>query len=94
MGHGIIHDVTITPLKTFDVPNGDVLHAMKATEDSYESFGEAYFSTIKFQAIKAWKRHHKMILNLIVPSGEVRFILFDDRINNSRLPRGNPYWWR
>ena len=29
--------------------------------------------------IKAWKRHREMTLNLVVPHGEVRFILYDDR---------------
>lgn len=83
MVNRIIDDVKITPLKIIEVPNGDVLHAMKASENSYDSFGEAYFSIIEFQAIKAWKRHHKMILNLIVPIGEVRFVLFDNRANHS-----------
>ena len=42
-------------------------------------FGEAYFSQVDKGAVKAWKCHKKMTLNLIVPVGEVRFVLFDDR---------------
>jgi dTDP-4-dehydrorhamnose 3,5-epimerase len=75
----IIEDVIITPLKIIDVLNGDVLHGLKATDSCYDGFGEAYFTTINSGAIKAWKRHHKMTMNLIVPTGVVRFVLFDDR---------------
>ena len=74
-----INDVLITPLKIISVPNGDVMHAMKSSDEGYKDFGEAYFSSINSGTIKAWKRHKKMTLNLIVPSGKVKFVLFDDR---------------
>ena len=74
-----IGGVLITPLKIIDVAGGDVLHGMKASDPGYEGFGEAYFSSILSGAIKAWKRHREMTLNLIVPVGAVRFVLFDNR---------------
>jgi len=55
------------------------MHAMKESSIGYSGFGEAYFSQVDKGAVKAWKRHKKMTLNLIVPVGEVRFVLFDDR---------------
>ena len=77
----MINDVIITPLSIINTPGGDVLHAMKKTDSVFTSFGEAYFSEIEPNKIKAWKRHREMILNLIVPIGEIRFVLFDDREN-------------
>jgi dTDP-4-dehydrorhamnose 3,5-epimerase len=74
-----IHDVLVTPLKIISVPNGDVMHAMKLSDKGYKNFGEAYFSTIKTGVIKAWKKHQKMTLNLVVPQGKVKFVLYDDR---------------
>ena len=74
-----IHDILITPLGIISVPNGDVMHAMKSSDEGYKDFGEAYFSTIHSGDIKAWKRHREMTLNLIVPSGKVKFVFFDDR---------------
>jgi dTDP-4-dehydrorhamnose 3,5-epimerase len=53
---------------------------MKSSDPGYDGFGEAYFSTIELGAIKAWKRHKKMTLNLVVPFGTIRFVLFDDRL--------------
>jgi len=69
----MIEEIIITHLKRIHVSNGDVLHGMKKTDDGYTDFGEIYFSYILKNKIKAWKIHKKMTLNLIVPSGSVRF---------------------
>ena len=75
----MIKDVILTPLKIIDVKGGDVLHAMKCIDEGFVEFGEAYFSIATHGAIKAWKRHTRMTLNLIVPVGIIRFVVFDDR---------------
>ena len=74
-----IEDVLITPLSIIDTVGGDVLHAMKCTDNGYNGFGEAYFSIINKGMTKGWKRHREMVLNLVVAVGEVRFVIFDDR---------------
>jgi len=71
--------VLITPLSIIDTPGGNVMHGMKKTDSGFSGFSEAYFSEIDFGAIKAWKRHKEMTLNLVVPIGKIRFVLFDDR---------------
>ena len=76
-----INGVTTTPLLIIDTKGGAVLHAIKRSDYGFSGFGEAYFSTIEHNAIKGWKRHKEMVLNLIVPIGSVRFILYDDRKN-------------
>ncbi|MBF0328449.1 MAG: dTDP-4-dehydrorhamnose 3,5-epimerase family protein [Nitrospirae bacterium] len=75
--------VILTPLKIIPHPQGDVLHAIKSSEPGFAGFGEAYFSTVKNREIKAWKRHKRMTLNLVVPSGCIKFVLYDDRRNSS-----------
>lgn len=62
-------------------PKGDVYHGIKSSSNGFESFGEAYFSTIKLDTIKGWKKHQRMILNLIVPVGSIKIVLFDERRN-------------
>ena len=74
-----IDGVILTPLKKIIHPKGDILQGMKNNDDGYAGFGEAYFSTIKQADIKGWNRHKNMTLNLIVPIGEVTFIIYDDR---------------
>ena len=82
----MIKDVVITKLDIIDTLGGNVMHAMKESSVEYAGFGEAYFSQIDKGTIKAWKRHKKMTLNLVVPVGEIRFVLFDDReVPNSQF---------
>ena len=73
-----IENVIISDIKQIKLDDGDVMHALKKNDNGYCNFGEVYFSKIIFKKIKAWKRHKKMTLNLIVPFGNVKFLLFDD----------------
>ena len=72
-----LEGVRITPLRRIAVSGGDVLHALRATDPDFAGFGEAYFSTVHERAIKSWRRHERMTLNLVVPAGHVRFVLCD-----------------
>jgi dTDP-4-dehydrorhamnose 3,5-epimerase len=78
----MIQDVNITPLKRISNEKGDIFHALKFSEKSFTQFGEAYFSTVYQSDIKGWKQHTKMVLNLVVPIGIVKFVLFDNRVNS------------
>tara|TARA_B100001248_G_C27323860_1_gene428096 strand:+ start:300 stop:725 length:426 start_codon:yes stop_codon:yes gene_type:complete len=73
--------IVIKPLKKFFLEEGDVFHALKASEDEFHGFKEAYFSTIKSNKIKAWKRHLRMTMNLIIPLGKVEFNFYDSNKN-------------
>lgn len=75
--------VTLTPLKIIPSPLGSVYHALKSHESSFSGFGEAYFSEVNSGVIKGWKKHTKMILNVVVPVGAIRFVLYDDREGSS-----------
>ena len=74
-----LRGVLFTPLKRIPGEQGDVLHGLRASEPSFKGFGEAYFSSIKGGAVKGWKKHLRMTLNLIVPVGEIEFFAWDDR---------------
>lgn len=74
-----IQGVELHPLKHIIVPKGDIFHALKSTDEGYAGFGEAYFSQIESGAVKGWKRHNRMTLNIIVPVGKIRFVVYDDR---------------
>jgi dTDP-4-dehydrorhamnose 3,5-epimerase len=75
----MIKDVIVTDLDVINTPGGNVLHAIKRTDDGYNGFGEVYFSQIKFDVIKAWKKHDRMTLNIVVPLGKIRLVMFDGR---------------
>ena len=67
----------IINLQTFDNPKGPVSHGLKKSDIDFKGFGEAYFSEIYQGQIKGWKRHYKMIMNIIVPVGNVTFYLIE-----------------
>lgn len=71
--------VILTPLKQIHNPKGDVFHAMKKSDVGFDGFGEAYFSTIHQGDIKGWKKHTRMTLNLVVPIGEIEFIVYNEK---------------
>lgn len=71
--------VILTPLRRILNPKGDVFHAMKKSDNGFDGFGEAYFSTIHKDDIKGWKKHTQMILNLIVPFGKIKFVVYDEK---------------
>jgi len=69
--------ITLTPLRKIEHHKGDVFHAMKASDEGFSGFGEAYFSTVNQSDIKGWKKHTEMTLNLVVVTGEVEFVVYD-----------------
>ena len=74
MGAMKLADILVTPLRRIETVGGDVLHAMKQSDAGYAGYGEAYFSWVSAGAIKAWKRHTQMVMNVVVPVGQVRFV--------------------
>jgi dTDP-4-dehydrorhamnose 3,5-epimerase len=84
--------VDLTPLKQIYNSKGNIFHAMKQCETTFNGFGEAYFSFINQGHIKGWKKHTQMTLNLIVPLGEIQFVIFDEYLQkffNIKLSKNN-----
>lgn len=81
-----MNGVLLNHLSKINHPKGDILHAIKISDYGFEKFGEAYFSTIKYSEVKGWKMHKSMTLNLIVPCGNIRFVLMDCRKSNLKNP--------
>jgi dTDP-4-dehydrorhamnose 3,5-epimerase len=77
MGDVTVNEILVTPLKHIPLAEGDVLHGMKCNDPGYVDFGEVYFSVVYKGAIKAWKRHMRMTLNLVVPQGTIQFVFMD-----------------
>ena len=73
----LLDQIRVTPLQQISTPGGDVWHALKSTEKSFEGFGEAYFTWVEARSIKAWKQHLQMTMNLVVAIGTVRFVFCD-----------------
>ena len=85
MGGMNLDDILITPLARIATSGGDVLHAMKQSDAGYSGFGEAYFSWVAAGAVKAWKRHTRMTMNVVVPVGQARFVFRLDGTEEFRV---------
>ncbi len=81
----MIEGLFLTKEKVINLESGNVMHAIKKNSNGFFKFGEAYFSKIKYNSIKAWKRHKKMNLNLVVPVGKVLFTVLDDRSQLNKI---------
>jgi dTDP-4-dehydrorhamnose 3,5-epimerase len=74
-----IKGVMVTPEKQINHPQGNIFHVIKKSSKGFAGFGEAYFSTVLRGETKVWKKHTSMTLNFVVPVGEIRIVVFDDR---------------
>ena len=71
-----LEQVRLVSLPPIPSAGGEVLRALRCTDDEFVGFGEAYFSVVRRGAVKAWKQHQRMTLNLVVPYGRVRFVFY------------------
>lgn len=83
MGDLKIEGCLLTPLKKIPKIGGSIYHALRRSDIGYTGFGEIYFSTIEPGVITDWKLHKRMTLNLVVPVGNIKFFLFDQRDGSS-----------
>ena len=78
MGEKLLDKIIVSPLKRIPTSGGDVLKILTKEEESFQEFGEAYFSMVLPGAVKAWKYHRQMTLNLVVPIGKIRFVFYEE----------------
>ena len=74
----MIQGVELHPMKHISVPKGDIFHAIHSTDEGYAGFGEAYFSEIQHGMVKGWKRHNRMVLNIVVPVRADKLGVYDE----------------
>lgn len=90
-------------LRRISVAAGDVLKVLSASDPEHVGFGEAYMTWIKRDQTKGWKQHTRLISNIVVPVGLVRFSFvnpntgvretFDVGENHYRLLHVPPGYW-
>lgn len=66
---------TFTELRRIETSGGEVMKALHADEPDFRGLGEAYFSRVNPDCVRAWKRHNEMTVNVVVPVGHVRFVV-------------------
>ena len=79
----MIDGVIVNSLKQIADERGKVMHMLRDDSEGFVGFGEIYFSCVYPEAIKGWHIHKKMTLNYAVPTGNIKFVLYDDRPESS-----------
>jgi len=75
----MIDGVITRPLRIIPDARGAVMHMLRNDWPEFAGFGEVYFSCIEPGAVKAWRRHTQMTMQLAVPAGAVEVVLYDAR---------------
>lgn len=76
MGEELAIDGSVfTALDRIQTEGGEVMKAMTANEATFAGFGEAYFSRVDPGAVRGWKLHTEMTVNVVVPVGHIRFVV-------------------
>ena len=78
------NNIQIYKLKKINLQKGNLIKFIEKNSKKYKGFGEVYFSTVKKNKIKAWKKHKKTYSNLVVVYGKVKFLIID---SNSKLKK-------
>ena len=61
---------------------GDIKKFISKSSKEFQGFGECYFSEIKKNSLKGWKKNLSTHQMLTVVSGSVIFYLIDERVKN------------
>ena len=74
----LITGLLCTPERRIFHPKGDIIHCIKRSSEGFAGFGEVYISIVAQGQIKGWKCHRIARLNLVVPVGNVRIVVFEE----------------
>jgi dTDP-4-dehydrorhamnose 3,5-epimerase len=88
----LISGVEVTPLQQIHDERGAVMHMLREDSRVFQRFGEVYFSTVFPGVVKAWHQHKEMTLNYAVVAGEVKLVLFDERVESSTYGKVEEYF--
>ncbi|MBX9668269.1 MAG: dTDP-4-dehydrorhamnose 3,5-epimerase family protein [Candidatus Obscuribacterales bacterium] len=77
-----IEGVIITRLKQIEDERGKLMHMLRADDSHFMRFGEVYFSVVNPAIVKGWHIHSVMTLNYAVVYGQIRLVMYDDRLGS------------
>lgn len=76
----MVSGAVLTCLDRIATEGGEVMKAMTSDDPTFNGFGEAYFSRVDPLAVRAWKLHTEMTVNVVVAAGHVRFVISHEEL--------------
>ena len=77
-----MHGVLIKPLGQIIDEHGKTMHMLRKDDPYFEEFGEIYFYVINPGIVQGWHIHCKMTLNYVVLEGNIKLVLYDERVTS------------
>jgi len=75
----LIDGVKIKKLRVIPDERGRLMEMLRADDDLFEKFGQAYLTTAYPGVVKAWHYHKKQTDNFVVVKGMMKVVLYDAR---------------
>ena len=79
-----LDEIQIINLEKILLKGGNIIKVFKKSDLKSVPFEEVYFSSVDHNFIKGWKKKKKMIMNLMVATGNVEFIFVTNDFKNSK----------
>jgi dTDP-4-dehydrorhamnose 3,5-epimerase len=79
MPENAISGVAVRDLKLLANERGRLMEIQRADEPDFPGFGQAYATSTYAGVIKAWYRHKTQVDQIVVITGLLKLVLYDDR---------------
>ncbi len=80
--HPRIHDVKTKSLRLIPDERGFLMEMLRADDDLFTKFGQAYVSATYPGVVKAWHYHQKQVDHFVCVAGMIKLVLVDTRDNS------------
>ena len=77
-----IHDVKTKSLRLIPDERGFLMEMLRADDDLFTKFGQAYVSATYPGVVKAWHYHQKQVDHFVCVAGMIKLVLVDTRDNS------------
>jgi len=78
----MIEGVIVKPLKRISNEKGGLLEIQRKDDKEYIDFAQCYATKTFSGVIKAWYKHRLQVDQLVVISGMLQLVLYDDRLES------------
>jgi dTDP-4-dehydrorhamnose 3,5-epimerase len=75
----MIKDVRVKPLKVIPDERGRLMETLRADDELFIKFGQAYITTAYPGVVKGWHFHKIQVDNFVAVAGMFKVVLYDDR---------------
>lgn len=88
----MIEGVKTKPLRVIPDERGRLMEILRADENLFLKFGQAYMTTTYPGVVKAWHKHEKQTDNVACVQGMIKLALYDPREDSPTFKEVNEFY--